>query len=607
MINVAMILFQQLQNLLYATVMTSWQHLPQFLPLLGMALILVVFFLGVALFLGSKQKKYLLLAYYYVAISVFVILVDILARVGLAYVTAIFSIASLFVVMSLLGYLKQKSVFGTLFKTVSKQKLKLLSLLFVVVLSTFFFSKFIYDNGLHDEYQHHAVVEDMLQSGQWPIRDELRYGIDLSDYYHYGWYYLVILVKLVFPVSIEVALDLVKLLLFVPVIPLFYGLIEKYLHTKWYESLFLSVTLLVQGPALFFLDAYSGNVLFSQENEIIYEPLFFQLAGVTWFGIVVMVSLLAIAYSLLTQHKKVIMLFVYLVFSLWTLFLLNKAYLIVYIPTSVLLGVYAYRKQLHSFFENKKLVLSLAILGLVSTLALIVSIKFLSPLLFNLLKGESRIPFIRSLQRLGYPYSSRDGLVFQPILSLGSLRAFGLLPLVSMIILVKESLQKKLKSFLTFLLLVFLWAIPAVLNFSGSELALNKLYIPALWVSTLFVAHFALQQTKRLQYFTFTLVLSSVIAPLLYFTSISLPGSQVYWGKSDAIIEYLFEQDRFLVVSSDDGEYSKYLINNLDVQLVSVRTSNINVDEVVEYKVTVEKHPNEEPLAQTDTHYLYAK
>lgn len=605
MINVRMILFQQLRNLLYATVVTSWQHLPHFFPLLGMTLVLVVLFLGGALLLTNKKNRYLLLSHYYMVIAGFVILVDVLARVGVSYSSAIVGFATFFSIASLFGFWKKRDTITSWLKNNKTEKPKWILLFFVTLVSTFFFSKFIYGNGLHDEYQHHAAVEDMLQKQHWPIRDELRYGVDLSDYYHYGWYYLVILVKLVFPVSIEVALDLVKLMLFLPIIPLFYGLIEKYLHTKWYESLLLAVTLLVQGPALFFLDAYSGNVFFSQGNEIIYEPLFFQLAGVTWFGVILLVALVAIAHFMLQQKNNILSLVVFFVFSIWSFFLLNKASFLVFVPTVLVLSIYAFRKRLTPLLQNKKFVLfSLLVLLLAVFGFLILDTYFSSILFFSLFKGEGTIPFIRSISKWGIPYSSQTGLAYQSIISLGSIRAFGLVPILSSIILITGVYKRKLTSVLQIILFGFLWMTPLFLNFSGSDLVLNKFYIPAMWMSTGIFVQFLFKQSNRIKYIASLLLLTAAIAPTMYFASISIPGSNIYWNYSDEIITYLSEQHAEYVVI-DDAEYGKYLINQLDVQLIPSRI--LDVPDSVEYQITTEGYPDEEPLAQTDTHYLYSK
>lgn len=603
-----MVLFQQLRNLLYATVVTSWQHLPHFFPLLGMALVLVVLFLGGALLFTNKKNKYLLLSYYYVVIAGFVILVDVLARVGVNYSSAILGFGALFSLVSLFGFWKKRDTIISWLKKYKTEKIKWILLLFVTVLSTFFFSKFIYGNGLHDEYQHHAVVEDMLQTGQWPIRDELRYKNFHSDSYHYGWYYLVILVVSMFQVSIETALDIVKIILFIPLIPFLSALLSTFLQTKWYQSLALSVALLVLGPGLFFFDAYTGNIFFSQGNEVIYEPLFFQLAGVTWFGMVLMVAFISLAVNIL-QKSQILVKVIYILFSLWSLFLLNKAYLLVYLPILLTIVIWVYKKNLNSFCKKRKkaLIISLPLLFVLVVFGYWI-LNYISPPLYTLLKGNGEIPFLRPIQMWGFPFSSSNGLAFKPVFSLGSLRAFGLFPILSVLVLIRQFSVKKQRFSAVLLLSVYclLWFTPVLLNFSGSELALNKYYIPALWLSVLVVIKYALSRDLKSRFITFLLVFSSVVAPLAYFVSIYLPGSHIYWNYNDPIIEYLDQQNSRVVTAIDDYEYGKFLINNVDIQLVSVNTPNIDIAEIVEYEVTTTRR-DDEPLAQTDTHYLYAK
>lgn len=602
-------ILHQLRNLLYSTVTTSIDHFPHFIPLLAMTLALVLFFGGFAVYFWNKKQSYLVPAYYYVGVAVFVVVVDILARFKIEYVTSITAISILFLLFSAFGYWKKLKDIKQLIQTISNNKLQYATLFFVVLLSNFFFSKFIFNNGLHDEYQHHAVVEDMLVQGRWQIRDEMRYGVDLSDHYHYGWYYVVIFVKLVFSVSTEIALDLSKLLLFIPLLPLFLGLLLKYLKTNWYQSVFLSVFLLIQGPALFFFDAYTGNVFFSQANEIIYEPLFFQLAGITWFGLVFMVVFSAVMYYFLSK-RNLLGTLVFVVFPFWALFLLNKAYLMIFVPTIVLICVHHNQAVLIKTAKKQKahILLLVVFLGILSA-GLVVGLKYLSPYLIALLQGTSGISFIRDVSRWGFPYSSTDGLAFVPLLSLEALRAFGVLPIIAIAVLVPRLFygNKKFSTLLVFIFFVYLWLIPVVFNFSGSELALNKFIIPALWLSALTTVYAVLQSNIKTKAAVAIVYVSAMIAPLAYFSSISLPNSHIYWEYNDAITDYLASQNTDIVASIDDFEYAKYLINELDIQLVSVKAKSIDIDAVVEYEITTQKHTDEEPLAQTDTHYLYAK
>ena len=601
-----MIFITQLQNLLYSMVFTSIDHLHHFVPLFLMGLGVFLFFSLISLGL-FKQKTFLhFFLTFYTLIAVWVVAVDILARLGGLYSVAIAVVTLLLVLFVLV---RSSTVFSTIKNLKSLISKRTLWTVVLVVGLTFFFSKFIYNNGLHDEYQHHAVVEDMIKTEKWPIRDEFRYGIELSSIYHYGWYYLVILVKSIFFVSIETALDLTKIALFIPSTPFLTVLIKKYLQRTWMQSTALSVLLVFQGPALFFLDAYTGNVFFSQGNEIVYEPLFFQLAGITWFGLVFMVAFLVTLHQLFRNSKHWQSVF-YLLFSAWSLLLLNKAYFLIFVPAVILLGVYVYQTELLSIFKKKKRTFALLFFVSVAAFALLyLSIRQLSPLLYQLLKGESGIPFVRTAQRWGFPFSSQSGLGFQPVFSLDALKSFGVIPLLSLGILIKKIILEKKKSttVLVTLFWFFLWLSPVLINFSRSELALNKFYIPAMWLSTLVVVQFALSQSKKVQLLFWGVIFTSVLAPTVYFASISIPNSQQYWKYSDPITEYLSKEDGITVVAIDDFEYGKYLMNTLDVQLVSVRAKNIDIGEVAEYEVTNQRKNAEKPVAETESHYLYTK
>ncbi|NCS97993.1 MAG: hypothetical protein GW762_05370 [Candidatus Pacebacteria bacterium] len=604
------ILFQ-IKNLLYATIFSSLEHITHFPPLFLMASVVVLFFTGVALLVLQKKQSYLLFSYYYLSIAAFIIIVDLLARLHISYISAIFSVSFLFLLMSVGGFWHRRKLLLEWVQNIKKSRLQYVVLATLVVTSTFFFSKFIYDNGLHDEYQHHAVVEDMLWTEYWPIRDEVKYGVELSDYYHYGWYYIVILVKVVFSFSTEVALDLTKIALFIPMLPVFFSLSRKFLKWHWMQSLTLAILLLLQGPALFLLDAYTGNVFFSRGNNIIYEPLFFQLAGITWFGIVFMVAFLAIGYQSL-QNKQLWKVVFFALISMWSLFLLNKAYLLVHVPSLLFFALYINRDTIfHVLKKRKKLFVSLTLIGLMVLGIVIINIFHFSPLLLTKLKGESGVPFIRATAEWGFPFTSMEGLKFQSMLSLGSLRAFGLFPILSILFLSVNVFQKKEKSisFMLVLYWIFLWCIPVVLNFSGWELALNKFYIPAMWLSTLIVIDIVSRSSEKIKIIFNILTITSCIATSLYFSSLSFSKTQNYWDYNDQIIDYLYPENEIINIymDSEDSEYAKRIMNALHVQLVFDGFGVSQDDELIMYQISRDKYDNLEMVARTDTHYLYKK
>ncbi len=448
------------------------------------------------------------------------------------------------------------------------------------ILTTFFFGKFISHNGLHDEYQHHAVVEDMIKSKKWPIRDELRYNIDISTYYHYGWYHLVIFIKFIFSVSIEDALDIAKLILFIPVIPLFYNLLCKFLRINWQESIFISLLLMFQGPALFFLDNYTSNVFLHGNNNIIYQPLFFQLAGITWFGSILMISYLSILYELLLSQK--IKLFVAIFFSLaWSLFLLNKVYLLIYLFLFITMFIFIRSKYIKIYFGS----------------------LFVGVILALILNYFNFINIIKSTNNFGFPFFDSTGLKFQPFFSINFIKSFGILPLLSFALIIYSLFKQKQRLLLTLIFLIwfYLWSIPYLINLNGSELVFNKFYILALWVSLIIVINYTLSKKYKIKLIIYSLLMTSIVAPIFYFSSLSLKNIQIYWDYHDEIINYLQTQNKLVTINikHSDLEYAKYLINNLDVQLIFKQNNK------AEYDITKIVDSEKEFITKTKDYYLY--
>jgi len=136
------ILFQ-IKNLLYATIFSSLEHITHFPPLFLMASVVVLFFTGVALLVLQKKQSYLLFSYYYLSIAAFIIIVDLLARLHISYISAIFSVSFLFLLMSVGGFWHRRKLLLEWVQNIKKSRLQYVVLATLVVTSTFFFSKFI--------------------------------------------------------------------------------------------------------------------------------------------------------------------------------------------------------------------------------------------------------------------------------------------------------------------------------------------------------------------------------------------------------------------------------------------------------------------------------
>lgn len=604
-----------IKNLFYSSLVTSWQHLSYF-PLiffLGMATVvffsLPLFWLFYKSFKG-KWQNFLLLAGPYFGLSFFVLITDLFVRFGLSYSSSVLMVFLSIVLMSIVSLVRLWSLKRELVNKIPKNKTNLLFVVCLTLFSTFLLSKFIYGNGLHDEYQHHAVVEDMLRSEHWPIRDEIRYGLVLSDYYHYGWYFLIILIKKIFFISTELALDVAKIAFFLPVMPLMYWVLGLLIpKLKPVEKTLFSLTLVFQGPSLFFLDSYSRNVLLSQSNVIIYQPLFFQLAGITWHGLTLSLVILLAFYHLVENRKYMLLIF-FVGISFHLQLLMNKAYLILLLFGFFAIFFQKHLRQIGLIWAKKKKVFFVlsAVALMLSSLTLFFLLRS-STMLFNLIFNQSGIPFLRKMSDWGLPYSDDKGLAFAKFFDIDTLFSFGLLPVLSIVYVVLLLFSKKIRHGILIFWLVIaqsvLFIAAYLVNFSGSELALNKYFIPMMGAATL--SSIAVYSSCRVvcKKILLILILSGLLPVLLYFSSLSLIGEQIYWNKSDPIIDYLKqnENERPLLIQIEDFEYGKYLANNLNVQIITAKIATSS-GVIVDFIVSKNNFTQTKVLVKTDEKLL---
>lgn len=575
-----------------------------------MSVLFVLLFTLPAIVLIKKKKFpkiFILSITSYLSIASFILLTDFLARVGVQFTHSIFISMLVYLFVSSILIVKSKVSSNVIksFFTIGN-KTAAFFLLITTLVATFLLSKFIFNNGLHDEYQHHDAVTNMINNNNLPIRDELKYGKYLSEYYHYGWYYIVMFVSLIFSVSVELALDVVKLALFIPIIPMSYAVLQNvFKKLNWKELTFFSLLLVFQGPSLFLLDNYSKNVLFGQNNLIIYQPLFFQLAGITWYGYIYVLIFSIIFYYLLVSEKiwKTVL---FSIFSLLSMFLLNKVYIL------LLIFVYFVLLIIRNFFLITKMSLkhkyTLLFVFLIGLFFVNFIFKFFFPVFYNLSLKGSLIPFIRSVDRWGFPYEINGTFQFAKLLSLEFITSFGIMPIISLLILLSLFLRRKQKNIHVFILSVqvFLFALPYFVHLSGSELVFNKFYIPFMTMSLMVIFEVYQKSKKIKKQLLIFLTFTSVLTPLLYFSSLYLPNLQRYWSYSDAIIEKLIlEESDEIIIVNDDNEYGKFLVNNLSIQLISLKQFDVESGVNASYLVSKNRNNIYELVTQTDSHYLY--
>ncbi len=597
-------------SFIYSTILTNIAHIPHFIPLLAISfLLLTFFFLPSLLFIRQKiiPTKIYLTTSVYISTALFIVLVDILSRLGITYWSAIATVSVFFVILGSIGLYKNYFYIFKLKKYIINNKQYVLSITFLSISICFLMSKFIYLNGLHDEWQHYAVVESMESTNKFPIKDEFNYSLYISDYYHYGWYYLVLFVKQIFFLPTEVGLDVLKLFLILPVLSLFDTLLRSFFNRlNWFPSVYLSLVAIFQGPSLFLLDAYSGNILLGKVSTIIYQPLFFQLAGITWYG-VIYALVFSVLFFYILNHKFVFSI-VFLIFSFYAMFILNKAFMLTTLfAIAVTTFFWGFKKIKVKSINTKKILLFLSSFLLLIFL-LLIFFKHSSPLLLGLVfKGGSL--FIRPEASWGFPYGLDSDVRFLSLLSYEFLSSFGLVPIISMLITLFMFVRKRIENGFLFILLLQLssFFLSYFLHFAGSELALNKYFVVFMTASLIVTVAAYQSRNTILRVLVLLFASLSILSPLIYFSSLQPVDQQRYWNDSDQIIEYLKKEKQFIkpTVLVDDIEYAKVMINTLDVQLLWKIESQMNPDIPFNYVVTESKENIYEPVAQSDTHTLY--
>lgn len=402
--------------------------------------------------------------------------------------------------------------------------------------------KLTYENGLHDEYFHHAVLALFKANGQYPFLNPYQIGDTLNHSYHVGTYFLAITSQWLGGLSIEVALDVAKLLFFVP-FPLVLGLSIKKLFsaTHWTVILVLVAASLLSGPFFFFQDTFSLWLFKQAELPQIYMPIMYDLAGITWAGL--LVSLVIILFSWLWAEKKVLINPTVGIggvgIGLIGLALINTAFFLTIVAMLVvLLMAFGIQKKLwHKLLRGQWL------MGAVLLAAICIAI-WISPVGQLLQSYILTAGLLRTTAQWGYAYASNvieGGIqVDHAYLQLSDHRfwqAFGILPVIALVVIIWRGWQYSQLStaqrYLWWLLLAAVGLLPllvAVVADHGLGLALNKLLRPG--VLLLPLLFYILPDTGRirlLRWVWLALVGLSMFSPSYYLFVNNGSGLQQFW------------------------------------------------------------------------------
>lgn len=478
--------------------------------------------------------------------------------------------------------------------------------LFTLVLGLMYFLfRLTYQNGLHDEYYHHAIIELFFKTNSFPFLEPYRLGATLSGY-HYGLYIPVIAIRTILPISTETALDGLKLALFLPLIPSLSILISRLFSLSVIRAGFLSSCSFILGPSFFFLDTFTANVRRGEHFAQLFTPLLFEYAGITWHGLTFLLVFLLFAASTLRTKKSFSALptSLFLTLTIFTLVLTNQVFFLVYIASLAILGLgmIALRRIDHHF----------VLISLVFVLASLISLLWMRHgrmvadqrtsigIPPGLHPGEKPLaPFIRPASRIGIPYfdeskpiDSSSRLSYATLKAPFFYRSAGVLWfVVGALFLLNLKSEWKRDAILS-ILLVFLLVLPLVVYLTltpTDDLALTKFMRPAFFLIPILLAYFALKTSRFTHAILLSLLLMGVVSPVYFFVTARLEGLQRSWvvnNKEDQDLLWFFDRQTvgIVQVETNTPETQQMLANTIASQ-VTICYENCGYKEIVDVVV----------------------
>lgn len=538
--------------------------LPEFFVALITGTLLSVIFAGVFLNYFPNKITWLNISLSaFAGLSLFIIL-NYLLWYLLDWRVALFFISLIMLIASTYGWYQAKPRLNLEFSKF------FVALAAITILLSFFLFKFTYHNGLHDEYFHYAALQLFEHTNQYPFLHPYDFEHTLNDVYHVGTYFVVILVNSLPGMNLELSLDIAKIVIFLP-FPIFLGFAQKKIFDKvplWLVAVTVLAVLLT-GPSWWLQDSYTLWLTQSKELPQIYMPLLYDLAGITWSGILFwIVFTLGLVIFITTKSISKIALIPLCVILLATI-IINQAYMLTSFVTllTVLISLLFIKH-----FSKNKLVLFIIWSFILSLPLLILAIRNLSylPLLDQ---------FVRHYDDWGYHYATylyADGIqVEYNYLAISApvfLTTFGVAPIMIVFtaIFLNYSFyrQSKRLQLLSALFLVFALLIPMGIYLVKDDslgLALNKLLRPAVFFVALIPIIFYQLHKKWVSYALLMLLTLGIISPVRFFVVNVGEGLQRFWVTEQpetlSTAQFLSDQQYHRFVTHDWG--TAYTFSNL--------------------------------------------
>ncbi len=502
--------------------------LPEFIQALVIAIVLSSIFTGT--FLRTFHNK---ITWFHVALSAYAglslfIILNYLLWYLLDWRFALFLISLIMLIVSTYGWYQAKPRLNLEFSKF------FVALAAITILLSFFLFKFTYRNGLHDEYFHYAAIQLFEHTNQYPFIHPYDFEHTLNEVYHVGTYFLVILVNYFPEINLEQALDIAKIVIFLP-FPIFLGFSLKQIFSKAPSWLLMWTVLavLLTGPSWWLRDSYTLWLTQGQDLPQIYMPILYDLAGITWTGVLFWIVFTLGLIIFLTEKPISKLPLILLCVILLSTIIINKAYMLTsFVSLAAILATFLMLKY---WSQNNFSKLMMGFVILIVPLTVVLLNNFNDQFPFAL--------FVRDTSDWGYHYASNplaDGIqVSYKYLQLDSslfLVVFGIAPIV--IILTSIFLGKEFKNqhnrlqLFSILFVAFSLLIPIGLyyiNDDGLGLALNKLLRPAVFFVALAPIIFHQLGKKWLSYLLLALFIIGAISPVRFFVVNVGEGLQRLW------------------------------------------------------------------------------
>jgi len=399
------------------------------------------------------------------------------------------------------------------------------SVLVALVLLSFSFFLAIYKTSLLDEWLHRPIVKFFLENGIFPLKNPYSPGQVFIYTYHYGTQVIGAALKMIFPVGVSEALDVMKIGFFAAAFFLFFGLIFEWSKNRWY-ALWGAIFAILCGGSFFLFDNFSTSHLAFWGQDLgrpFNYPLSYEMAGITWVNLALSVAFMVILQKFfLSEGKKSTPAFLFLAFLIVGFFLISELFGILMIGFIIFLIIQNLFRESSS---KKNIVFALSFL-----LIFIVGVLFTGGVIGSLFKGSRHITGLAKLRDFSFwGYPDVNGIIFFLQSPVRYLKDF-LLEIVVAIVIVFGLIKKKV-SFsdqpLFFLAIPIAFVVPFVLSTSMGDLNLYKLTAFGILVLHLLFFHYFSLNKRNILFWTIIILFVFGSVPII------LVDWQIQFGKSD--------------------------------------------------------------------------